>query len=369
MPKRRSLEIDSKEEVRPIRKQLDNITSYHDVVSAVSNAKNIVVLCGAGISTSSGIPDFRSRQGIYELVEEMGLPMDDPQLLFDLEYFKENPEPFFQFAHKLYPDGVLPSPTHYFLSRLEKEKKLRRVFTQNIDGLEQAGGVSDARIVCCHGSLSTVSCLGKCKTSRSALEIKDNITDGSVAYCENCGGIIKPDVTFFGESLNKKVKKTLNSDKTKADLLLVLGTSLKVQPMSHLVNFFPPSVPQILINLTPVTPLKSLSEGFDVSLLGSSDLIVTCLMESLGWAESNSSHETPQSTTPRVWSFSDSPAETPQVPAATVYEEVITCDMCASVVETGFSCAICFDYDLCPLCYNHGKNTHRSSTKHKFVKL
>ena len=97
---------------------------------------------------SCGIPDFRSANGIYEIVEAMGLGLDDPQLLFDLETFRDDPAPFFAFAHRLYPPGgAAPSPTHRFLAALESRKKLLRVLTQNIDGLELAAGVPAAKVI------------------------------------------------------------------------------------------------------------------------------------------------------------------------------------------------------------------------------
>ena len=114
------------------RRQLPHISSLEDVVAALAKAKKVVVLAGAGISVSCGIPDFRSKDGIYDMVQEMDLGLDDdPQCLFDLEFFMDDPEPFYRFAHKLYPKGVQPSATHHLLARLEAEGKLRRLHAEH----------------------------------------------------------------------------------------------------------------------------------------------------------------------------------------------------------------------------------------------
>jgi NAD-dependent deacetylase sirtuin 1 len=245
------------------RRQLPHISSLEDVVAALAKAKKVVVLAGAGISVSCGIPDFRSKDGIYDMVQEMDLGLDDdPQCLFDLEFFTDDPEPFYRFAHKLYPKGVQPSATHHFLARLEAEGKLRRVYTQNIDGLEAAAGVSGSHLVCAHGSLGTVTCSlkGGCRKTFPADVIRADVDAGRVATCPHCreggdggggggkdkgegskkkkkkrkGGkecVLKPDVTFFGEAIKPAVKRAIESDRLKADLLIVLGTSLQVRAL------------------------------------------------------------------------------------------------------------------------------------------
>jgi len=316
----------------------------------------------------------------------MGLDLDDPQQLFDLEFFKDNPQPFYQFAHHLYPSGILPSRTHDFIARLEAEKKLRRIYTQNIDNLEAAAGVT--KVVACHGSLATLSCTGKCKGNIPAQQVLKEIENQKVPHCQICNGVLKPNVTFFGEDLPKDVKRLINQDRDKTDLLIIMGTSLNVRPMSHLVNFFPPHVPQILINLTPILPLKNLSSGFDVSLLGPCDDIIDQLQRSLGWqhdvkasSSTSSSSSASSSATPllpwtsasccgRQWVLGESGVELNHE-ATDDYVEIIKCDMCESIVNVnaGYSCKVCFDFDLCKSCYNKGKNPHVKSTKHKFSKI
>ena len=123
------------------------------------NFKNIVILCGAGISTNAGIPDFRSRDGVYARLAVDFPDLPDPQAMFDIEYFKKDPRPFFKFAREIYPGQFQPSPCHKFIRCVESNGKLLRNFTQNIDTLEQVAGIQN--VIQCHGSFAT----GKLKSN------------------------------------------------------------------------------------------------------------------------------------------------------------------------------------------------------------
>lgn len=305
---------------------------------------------------------------------------------------------------------MVPSLTHRFLVELEKRKyvhssnrslcvfarrlltcplpsfrKLLRIYTQNIDGLETIAGVSPKRVVECHGSLHTSKCIA-CKHSVPTEEISDFIERGEVARCKKCTkGVYKPGITFFGEAIDNRVKRLLEADKEKTDLLLVMGTSLKVpyptrvdvcrltlvqvKPMSNVVGFLHPNVPQILINLTQVKPSLHLSEGFDVSCVGSSDAVVNHLCKRLGWDFTRGMRCDVSEASERVFRFAqgegaeaiDSEEE------VDVEVEVVTCDMCGKMLtEKGWSCKQCFDYDLCTKCYSRGKNPHKQATGHRF---
>ncbi|GBG30078.1 NAD-dependent deacetylase sir2D [Hondaea fermentalgiana] len=252
-----------------------------DVVRALRNAKHVVVLVGAGISQSCGIPDFRSPAGIYALVENMDLGLPQAECLFDKSYFEDDPEPFYKFAHILYPETApTPSRTHYFLRQLEVAGKLGRVYTQNIDGLEEAAGIR--RAVQCHGTLSKAHCL-RCRRVCKASAFMADVRQGRVAECprKNCDGVLKPAITFFGERVDAKVETRLAADATKADLLLVMGTSLQVAPMSGVPGLVPHTVPQVLINKNPVQLREAVSGGFDVQLLGDCDAIVEELQRAM----------------------------------------------------------------------------------------
>ncbi|CAM9306640.1 unnamed protein product, partial [Hapterophycus canaliculatus] len=154
-------------------------------------------------SVSCGIPDFRSENGVYDLASRLDLGLSCAEDLFDLEFFVDDPEPFFKFAKVLYPGNYVPSLTHRFIKALEIRGKLLRNFTQNIDGLgeiQKASVASRMQYVACHGSFLTASCL-KCKKKRTAGDIREEVMQQKVPRCPSCKGVVKPDITFFGEKL------------------------------------------------------------------------------------------------------------------------------------------------------------------------
>ncbi|EED92342.1 predicted protein, partial [Thalassiosira pseudonana CCMP1335] len=210
--------------------------------------RNIVVLCGAGISVSCGIPDFRSQTGLYNTLNYQELGLSSPEDLFDIETFLDDPTPFYRFAKTLYPGKVIPSASHRFLAWLNQRQMLLRVYTQNIDGLEEQAGVMESRVVYAHGSLLGATCVN-CRATYRADEIADDVQTGKVPLKAGlCGGVIKPNITFFGEKLGNDVGRSLQKDYESADALIVMGTSLSVAPMSKVVEFLPQHIPRILIN-------------------------------------------------------------------------------------------------------------------------
>ncbi|KAI8900783.1 hypothetical protein BC833DRAFT_580511 [Globomyces pollinis-pini] len=127
-----------------------------------NNCKNIIVMTGAGISTSAGIPDFRTPgTGLYDNLQKYNLPY--PQAIFDIEYFKRKPEPFFELSRELFPGKFKPTPCHHFIKLLEDQKWLLRNYTQNIDMLERLAKISDSKLVEAHGSFHKARCVGKLK--------------------------------------------------------------------------------------------------------------------------------------------------------------------------------------------------------------
>ncbi|XP_001355914.4 NAD-dependent histone deacetylase sirtuin-1 [Drosophila pseudoobscura] len=272
------------------RNKLPNVNTFGDVIDLVQKSSRIIVLTGAGVSVSCGIPDFRSTNGIYARLAHDFPDLPDPQAMFDINYFKRDPRPFYKFAREIYPGEFRPSPCHRFIKMLETKGKLLRNYTQNIDTLERVAGIQ--RVIECHGSFSTASCT-KCKFKCNADALRADIFAQRIPVCPQCqpnkeqsvdasvavtedelrqlveNGIMKPDIVFFGEGLPDEYHTVMATDKDCCDLLIVIGSSLKVRPVAHIPSSIPATVPQILINREQLHHLK-----FDVELLGDSDVII-----------------------------------------------------------------------------------------------
>lgn len=284
------------------------LKELEDVAGILDKAQNIVVLSGAGVSVSCGIPDFRSAGGIYETVlQRYGLT--DPQAIFDLNEFRIDPTLFYSFAKDIMPsENIQPSPTHYFIAELERRGKLLRNYSQNIDGLEDRAGISAERVVLCHGSFLTATCLLKtCRKRVLGTSIANDVKSGKVPMCPSCAeraeatgnrddsddddddsdnewsSVLKPDIVFFGESLPAAVGENLAKDTAVADLVLVLGTSMQVAPFARIPQQFSDSVPLMLVNR------ELLSCSFDVELLGNCDSVVAEVCKKLQWTVASGS--------------------------------------------------------------------------------
>jgi len=208
-------------------------------------AKNIIVMTGAGISSSAGIPDFRTPgTGLYYNLQKYHL--DRPEDVFDIDFFHINPMPFFEVAKGMYPGLYRPTKTHYFIRLLADHGLLVRQYTQNIDTLEQVAGMPKDKVVFAHGSFATAHCVG-CHKEYSSDYVREQIFKDEPVKCE-CGSYIKPDIVFFGESLPREFFDLQDEDFAKCDLLIVMGTSLVVRPFAGLISKVPESVPRLLIN-------------------------------------------------------------------------------------------------------------------------
>ena len=303
------------------RFKLPQYNTIEDAVSLLKKSKNIIVLTGAGISTSLGIPDFRSKEtGLYSQLQHLGL--SDPQEVFDISLFREDPSIFYSVAKDILPSTNKFSPTHAFIRLLQDKEKLLTNFTQNIDNLEGHAGILPENLIQCHGSFATASCV-ECKYKVKGAEIYNDLKAGRVARCDRCirslrqskrgglkrkrsskgallgrkkrqeyedssddedfdiavAGVMKPDITFFGEDLPATFHNRLaKHDRDLVDLVLVIGTSLKVAPVSEVVGFLPPNVPQIYISREPCSHVD-----FDVDMLGDCDTVVAELCRRAGW--------------------------------------------------------------------------------------
>nr|WKF43932.1 sirtuin-3-like protein [Dugesia japonica] len=247
----------------------------------MSKIKNIVVMAGAGISCPSGIPDFRSPgTGLYDNLKQYKIPY--PEAIFDIDYFLSNPKPFFTLAKELFPSGKYrPNKVHYFFRLLQEKKLLRRIYTQNIDGLERLAGLSDSNLVEAHGTFASASCVS-CGECYSPTQLKESIDKNEICYCSNCRGIVKPDIVFFGEDLPSKFH-LYRSDFQQADLLLVMGTSLEVEPFASIVDSTKFGTPRILLNRDAVGVFRSKRRVHDNCILG--DIIdgIDILVKNLRW--------------------------------------------------------------------------------------
>lgn len=204
------------------------------VKKAIDRSRNVVFFGGAGVSTESGIPDFRSESGLYNAINQYGYP---PERIISRSFFMENPETFFDYYKKnlIYPDAK-PNKAHEALAALEKTGKLSAVVTQNIDGLHQMAGSSNVYEL--HGSVLRNICM-ECGEHYSLEYIMDESSCvKGVPKCRSCGGIVKPDVVLYEEPLDDNVIRQAVDAISKADTLIVGGTSLVVYPAAGLINYF-----------------------------------------------------------------------------------------------------------------------------------
>ena len=193
----------------------------------IAQSDNIVFFGGAGVSTESGIPDFRSVDGLYN--QKWKYP---PETILSRSFFDRNPEEYYRFhREKLVIDGVKPNRVHFRLAELEREGKLRAVITQNIDGLHQAAGSKN--VLELHGSILRAYC-SRCRKPYPA----DAINKGTgVPRCD-CGGVIRPDIVLYEEQLDEDVLRRSIDYIRNADVLIVGGTSLNVYPAAGLINYY-----------------------------------------------------------------------------------------------------------------------------------
>ena len=195
--------------------------------SWIEQAHRAVFFGGAGVSTESGIPDFRSVDGLYH--QKFDYP---PETIISRSFFDRRPEEFFKFyREKMLPLGFEPNVTHRVLARLEQEGHLAAVVTQNIDGLHQKAG--SRRVFELHGSVLRNHCM-RCGRAYPATFIRDC---PGVPRCD-CGGIVKPDVVLYEEPLDEKTLTGAIKAISRADLLIVGGTSLTVYPAAGLLRYY-----------------------------------------------------------------------------------------------------------------------------------
>lgn len=193
----------------------------------VEESDNIVFFGGAGVSTESNVPDFRSEDGLYNMKYQY-----PPETIISHSFYKRNTEEFFRFYkdRMIYPEAK-PNPAHLALAELEKRGKLRAIITQNIDGLHQAAGSKE--VLELHGSVHRNYC-ERCGCFHG---LDDVLSQEGVPHCQ-CGGVIKPDVVLYEESLDDNVITRAIQYISRADVLIIGGTSLTVYPAAGFVNYY-----------------------------------------------------------------------------------------------------------------------------------
>ena len=204
---------------------------YESLKIIIKNTNNMVFFGGAGVSTESSIPDFRSKNGLYNIQNALNFP---PEVILSHSFFINHTEDFFQFykSNMIFADAI-PNDAHITLTKLEEKGKLKAIITQNIDGLHQTAGSKNVYEL--HGSVHRNFCM-KCNKFFDLNYILNSKT--IIPRCNSCGGIIKPDVVLYEENLDMDILERSIKAISLADTLIVGGTSLVVYPAANLIKFF-----------------------------------------------------------------------------------------------------------------------------------
>ncbi len=218
----------------------------------VEQSKNIVLFTGAGVSAESGIPTYRGRDGYWEKY--------DPDKYANIDYFFKDPSYYWNFFKEVrYPvlENAKPNIAHKSIAKLEKMGRIKSVITQNIDGLHREAGSEN--ILELHGNTRMFSCIG-CKAEFAMAEINDLLGQSLPPRCSHCGGTIRPQVVFFGETLDPDILKRARQDSFQSDLFIAAGSSLVVQPAASLPLIAKQNSAKLaIINIDP-TPLDSMAD-------------------------------------------------------------------------------------------------------------
>ncbi|CAH2353098.1 NAD-dependent protein deacetylase Hst2p [[Candida] railenensis] len=263
------------------------------LVEAIEAGDKITFFLGAGISTSAGIPDFRSpKTGLYANLAKLNLPF--AEAVFDIDYFKESPQAFYTLADDLYPGKFKPTVFHYFVKLIQDKGLLQRVYTQNIDTLERLAGVKEEYIVEAHGSFAYNHCVD-CGEEMSIEELRKHMkTKGTgasgavgIPVCPTCSGYVKPDIVFFGEGLPSRFFEMWEKDGDDVEIAIVAGTSLTVHPFASLPSeILDEETIRVLINNEAVGDFKKgYRRDTDILALNDCDSVARSICKLLGWEE------------------------------------------------------------------------------------
>ena len=209
---------------------MDN--KIHEFANMIKNSNKIVFFGGAGVSTESGVKDYRSRDGLYNTVHEYGVP---PEEILSHTFFFNHTDVFYDFFKKYFIIEVMPNEAHKALAKLEDMGYLSAVITQNIDGLHQKAGSKN--VVELHGTTQEFYC-SKCGIKGDTEKTTEKIKNYEIPRCDKCGGVMKPKVVLYEEPLYEGVPEKAAQYIADSDMLIVGGTSLAVYPAASFVRYF-----------------------------------------------------------------------------------------------------------------------------------
>lgn len=243
----------------------------------LTGAQNAVAFTGAGISTESGIPDFRSPGGLWTRVD----PAE-----FSIDRFLQNPSRFWRMHLDLKASGDFdlaaaePNPAHHALARMEQMGILKCIITQNVDNLHQRAG--SVEVIEFHGNLLRAACM-KCHSLEPIEDVEARFESGQsdAARCQKCGGVLKPDAVFFGEAIPPRALTASQIQSQKCDVLLVIGTSLQVYPAAQIPLSMKLKYPPATVIEVNREPSALHTQVTDILMLGSAGAILSRLMDAL----------------------------------------------------------------------------------------
>lgn len=239
---------------------------YDNLKNNLMNKKysKILFMVGAGISTSAGIPDFRSKTGLFKQLQDK-YNLSSPEEFFLKQTFLEKPQYFYEFTKLFDLSKINSTITHKFMKFFVDKNIVKYIYTQNIDGLEIKAKIPNDKLIFAHGNFYNGHC-AKCNKEIDIQKINEGIEKGEIYYCPECKGPCKPNVVFYGESLPQRFFEKLQECKD-VDLIIIMGTSLKVQPFASIPYLTNPKADILVINMENVG-------GYDFHRLYSNSLII-----------------------------------------------------------------------------------------------
>ena len=276
--------------------ETEHPNKYEEIISGLKNNefKNIIFITGAGISTAAGIPDFRSKGGLFEQTR-IKYGLSRPEQFFEINYFYNHPEAFYDFCKGFDISECRPTKTHLFMGFLTNIKKIvKRIYTQNVDGLELLAGVPRAKVTFAHGTITEAGC-PNCLKEYDVEDVRKYVNEGKILKCSKCNKPIKPKVVFYGENLPDKFFEDFN-DINVTDLAFIMGSSLAVYPFNQLPYGIKKESWRVLINKDEVgnflAGLVTMNQfrfnnpkRKDLFLNGYTDEIVQKIVDDCGWKD------------------------------------------------------------------------------------